>query len=333
MNYITELTIDLLGKRIKCRIDGVRITEGKVGMTNDASFIICQDVKDNVDTENKQDYKHAWNCGDGTSEALQAAGVSVIDVLPPLHNFKEGDYVLITSEIVPELKGKITYITGIVSDDVFGLHIDGGRNEWKAMQDFVDAGVQSIEIKDMKKGPIYVCIYEPGNDLIFKSKKDGEAYAEKYILIKGTTYGSNVSLDGQKRKHRTATPDEQLHLTACIKANDRVDPPTPENIDIANTKIWVDEDVELNKEVRKQLIKRGAEIEEDPSFSSAAAFYVDRDDMRIRISSQEEGRKCFTDNEKIEILPRHLGIGVKDPKDVAAGISSDALIEMILNNA
>lgn len=57
---ITEITDDMIGKKITCYIDNTFIDDGEITKEDDY-FYILQNKKDGVEIKNKKGYEYSWN--------------------------------------------------------------------------------------------------------------------------------------------------------------------------------------------------------------------------------------------------------------------------------
>jgi hypothetical protein len=227
MDYITVLTPDMVGKKIKCRIDGIRITDARIQLAGD--YYICQDVKEanvSLEKDNRFGYKYAWSVGTGSSEDLQHSVVSAIEIVPPL--FKEGDFVIITAGDVPEMEkfiGRVAILKKQKNGDLFEIDLDGGTFTWKVGKHFIQAPseIKVVNPKELDKGQIYV--YADG--VIIRASDKNRC--DRYVKPKGKSYDNNGGALGTSFC-RTASEAEKAHLNACIEAKKYVDPPKVEEL-------------------------------------------------------------------------------------------------------
>lgn len=237
--YITELTPDVVGRHVKCRIDGKKISEALICAEGGECYL-CQDVVNNTTAcENRRGYKHACGCGNGTADMLQIAGVSSIEFIEKVGKFKVGDYVLIDKEgdgtdwvsQMDKYVGRIALITREKDPGMFIITVDDGQWNWHE-KNFKESGTVTTTSKEMVKGDVYVYTGSGGKkDHVFRSENTGSSdcrcdrymtTVEKYFSGSGGGLGSSA--------FRTATPKEKIHLLACIEAKKYVDPPKEEEM-------------------------------------------------------------------------------------------------------
>lgn len=247
--YITQLSPDMVGKYVKCRIEGKKISEAAV-WAEGGDYYLCQDVVNSSKScENKRGYKHSWCCGDGSPDTLQSVGVTAIEFIAKVPKFKVGDYVLIEKEgfgvnwvnDMDKYNGRIALITKDKDNGTFQLSIDKGSWNWNE-GNLKESGVKAIPVKEIVKNEIYVYTGSEGTkDHVFRSENTGESAArcDRY-MIAVEKYYSNSGGGLGSGDFRTCTPKEKLHLLACIEAKKYVDPPKEEELPVA---IDIDPDV------------------------------------------------------------------------------------------
>lgn len=234
--YITVLHATMIGKTVKCRIEGARVSQGKITYDRDA-FYILNDVKDSgsISEGKKEKYKCAWKCGHGTTEELQAVGVSALEIIP-FPEFEEGDYVLILDGQTSDMKkyiGKIARIGTKLTDVEYRIDLDRENYTWSTERNELAPATEVkiiTSIEEMKTGDIF--IYK--NNYMGKAEIEGRNLKIKpYINVNAKEYGRYSSLtrpqNAPKGSYRTVTPLERAHFEVCEKAGKYVEPPKSAN--------------------------------------------------------------------------------------------------------
>ena len=76
---ITEITDDMIGKKITCYIDGVFIEDGEITKEGDF-FYILQNKKQGSIIDKKKGYKYSWSLNLGTSFHLSRSSINVTSI-------------------------------------------------------------------------------------------------------------------------------------------------------------------------------------------------------------------------------------------------------------
>lgn len=234
--YITQLTADMVGTHVKCRIDGKKISEALV-LAESGEYYLCQDVVDGTSKfKNKGGYKYTYNCGNGTAQLLQDVNVTAMERIEKVGKFKVGDWVILEKSekdtgwvnSMDKYNGRIARITKEKERGVFILDVDKGNFSWSD-ESFKESGTISLKPTDLVKGEIYVYTGDTPQDHIFRSGETGKdrGHCDIYMKPSERYYSSSGGGLGTG-PFRTCTPKEKLHLLACIEAKKYVDPPKEE---------------------------------------------------------------------------------------------------------
>jgi hypothetical protein len=76
---ITEITDDMIGKKITCYIDNTFIDDGEITKEDDY-FYILQNKKDGLEIENKKGYEYSWTLKDGSQSKLKSDFINVSQI-------------------------------------------------------------------------------------------------------------------------------------------------------------------------------------------------------------------------------------------------------------
>jgi|688.fasta_scaffold36826_12 hypothetical protein len=76
---ITEITDDMVSKKITCYIDGTFIDDGEITKEGD-NFYILQNEQDGFEIKNKKGYKYSWTLKDGSQIKLKSEFINVSQI-------------------------------------------------------------------------------------------------------------------------------------------------------------------------------------------------------------------------------------------------------------
>jgi hypothetical protein len=76
---ITEITNDIIGKKITCYIDDDFIDDGEI-TKEDNNFYILQNKRDGFEINNKKGYKYSWTLNDGSQIKLKSEFINVSQI-------------------------------------------------------------------------------------------------------------------------------------------------------------------------------------------------------------------------------------------------------------
>jgi hypothetical protein len=78
---ITEMSDDLIGKRVTCTIQGNVVPDGRIQKEGE-KYYICQDKCAGSECKDKLGYKHSWSLLGGTVENIKNHNVDVLQLHP-----------------------------------------------------------------------------------------------------------------------------------------------------------------------------------------------------------------------------------------------------------
>lgn len=79
MKKITEFTPDMVGKRIKCKIEGGQIDDARIQYEGD-TFYICQNKRDGTGCRDRLGFKWSWTVKSGSASDITHDHVRVSEI-------------------------------------------------------------------------------------------------------------------------------------------------------------------------------------------------------------------------------------------------------------
>ena len=83
VQYITELTPDMVGKKVTCKIERKLIKDAKIQLESN-NYFICQDLQKGASCKDKLGYKYSWSAGNGLKGVLERRSVTEFQLAEPI---------------------------------------------------------------------------------------------------------------------------------------------------------------------------------------------------------------------------------------------------------
>lgn len=80
---VTEITKDMIGKKISCTIEGKTVEEALITWDNSRYFLL-QNVKEGLSADDKKGYLYSWSVKNGSSYMIKDNKVRNIILLEPI---------------------------------------------------------------------------------------------------------------------------------------------------------------------------------------------------------------------------------------------------------
>lgn len=183
---ITKLTPDLVGKRIKCKIEGTEVPDAKIQFEREA-YYICQNVKTGTPCNDRLGYKHSWKVRDGSPSRLSSNSVREIY----LFTEKAPVYLSVLTKDMVGKKITCKIDTVVVTDAKLQLHgdywfvcnnddrLDGGHSHIDRLGYEHGWSIGGIS-QDMSRHKILLVEdtkFKPGDEVMISRNHKSECYS------------------------------------------------------------------------------------------------------------------------------------------------------------